>query len=139
MSILLTLFLACGEKHDHDHDTATDTAEPSSETSTEPSSEASTEPSSEASTEPSSEASSEPAGEPSTEPAGDAANGETLVTTKCMGCHGSNPAIEKAANMSDEELIDVLDNGKGYMPPQNLTEQEKLDVIAYLRQEYGGQ
>ena len=121
MSILLSLFLACGDKHDHDHDTATDTAEPSSEASSEPSSEAST----------------EPAGEPSTEPAGDAANGESIVTSTCMGCHNSNPAIENSANMTDEEIIDLLDNGKGYMPPQSLSDQEKLDVIAYLRQEYG--
>ena len=129
MSILLSLFFACSDKHEHDHDTATDTAEPSSEASSEPSSEASSEPSSEAST--------EPAGEPSTEPAGDAANGESIVTSTCMGCHNSNPAIENSSNMTDEEIVDLLDNGKGYMPPQSLSDQEKLDVIAYLRQEYG--
>ena len=142
MSILLSIFLACGEK-DHDHDTGADTAaEPSSEASSEPSSEASTEPagepSGEASSEPSSEASTEPAGEPSGEPVGDAANGESIVTATCMGCHASNPAIEDAGNMTDDELINLFDNGQGYMPAQNLTEQEKLDVIAYLRQEYGG-
>ena len=154
MSILLSIFLACGEK-DHDHDTSADTAaepsseastepsgeassEPSSEASSEPSGEASSEPSSEASSEPSSEASSEPAGEPSGEPVGDAANGESIVNAKCMGCHASNPAIGDSSNMTDDELINLFDNGKGYMPPQSLTEQEKLDVIAYLRQEYGG-
>ena len=138
MSILLSIFLACGEK-DHDHDTGADTAaEPSSEASSEPSSEASSEPAGEASSEPSSEASSEPAGEPSGEPVGDAANGESIVTASCMGCHASNPAIEDAGNMTDDELINLFDNGQGYMPAQNLTEQEKLDVIAYLRQEYGG-
>ena len=122
MSILLSIFLACGEK-DHDHDTGADTA---------------AEPSSEASTEPSGEASSEPAGEPSGEPVGDAANGESVVNSMCMGCHASNPDIEDSADLTDEELINLFDNGQGYMPAQNLTEQEKLDVIAYLRQEYGG-
>ena len=142
MSILLSIFLACGEK-DHDHDTGADTAaEPSGEASSEPSSEASTEPagepSGEASSEPSSEASTEPAGEPSGEPVGDAANGESVVNSMCMGCHASNPDIEDSADLTDEELINLFDNGQGYMPAQNLTEQEKLDVIAYLRQEYGG-
>ena len=138
MSILLSIFLACGEK-EHDHDTGVDTAaEPSSEASSEPSSEASSEPSSETSSEPSSEASTEPAGEPSGEPVGDAANGESIVTSTCMGCHASNPAIEDAGSMTDDELINLFDNGQGYMPPQNLTDQQKLDVIAYLRQEYGG-
>ena len=145
MSILLSIFLACGEK-DHDHDTGADTAEPSGEASSEPagepSGEASTEPagepSGETSSEPSSEASTEPAGEPSGEPVGDASNGESIVNTKCMGCHASNPDIEDSANLTDEELINLFDNGQGYMPAQNLTEQEKLDVIAYLRQEYGG-
>ena len=154
MSILLSIFLACGEK-DHDHDTGADTAaEPSSEASTEPSGEASSEPagepsgeassepagepSGEASSEPSSEASTEPAGEPSGEPVGDAANGESVVNSMCMGCHASNPDIEDSADLTDEELINLFDNGQGYMPAQNLTEQEKLDVIAYLRQEYGG-
>ena len=134
MSILLSIFLACGEK-DHDHDTGVDTAtEPSSEVSTEPAGE----PSGEASSEPSGEPSGEASSEPSEEPVGDAANGESIVTASCMGCHASNPVIENATNMTDEELINLFDNGQGYMPAQNLTEQEKLDVIAYLRQEYGG-
>ena len=146
MLIFLSIFLACGEK-DHDHDTSADTSvEPSSEASTEPagepsgeaSSEPAGEPSGEASSEPSSEASTEPAGEPSGEPVGDVANGESIVTATCMGCHASNPAIEDAGSMTDDELLNLFDNGQGYMPAQNLTEQEKLDIIAYLRQEYGG-
>ena len=76
--------------------------------------------------------------QPSSEPQGDAANGESIVNTRCMGCHGGNPSIENAGSMTDDELRNLFANGKGGMPPQNLNDQEVLDVIAYLRETYGG-
>ena len=69
-------------------------------------------------------------------PLGDVVNGENIVTATCMGCHASNPAIVNSVYLSDEELTNLFANGQGYMPAQNLTTQEKLDVITYLRQEY---
>ena len=95
MSILLSIFLACGEK-DHDHDTGEDTA-----------------------AEPSSEESTELVGEPS----GDATKGQSIVNAMCMGCHTSNPEIGDAMYLTDEEPISFFDNGHGYMPPINLIEQ----------------
>jgi len=76
--------------------------------------------------------------EPSSDPVGDPVAGEQIVNASCMGCHSSNPDIENAASMSDEELIALFANGSGGMPPVSLTEQELLDVIAYLRETYGG-
>ena len=40
--------------------------------------------------------------------------------------------------MTDEELIYLWANGYGYMPSVEMTEQEILDVLAYLRATYGG-
>lgn len=66
-------------------------------------------------------------------------NGEAIFNDVCMGCHSGNPAIEDSANMTDQEIKDLLANGKGGMPPQSsLSEQDVLDVIAYLRATYGG-
>ena len=101
------LLFACGDK---DNDTSV-TAEPASE----PSGEASSEPSGE----PSGEASNEPSGEPSNE--GNAANGETLYGQKCSGCHGANGSGGSSPNlvglsMSDEEISNIIVNGKGGMP-----------------------
>ena len=69
---------------------------------------------------------------------GDLSNGEAVVNEKCMFCHDSNPGIQNSANMTDEELIYLWANGYGYMPSVELTEQEILDVLAYLRATYGG-
>ena len=79
----------------------------------------------------------QPTDEPPEELVGDPVNGESIVSGTCMGCHASNPDIEDSDKMTDEELIELFDNGEGSMPPINLTAQEKMDVIAYLRQEYG--
>ena len=76
--------------------------------------------------------------EPSSDPVGDPVSGEQIVSTRCMGCHNGNPAIENASSMSDDELIALFTNGAGSMPPVSLNEQELLDVLAYLRETYGG-
>ena len=123
MKIALFFLFACEQK---ESDTSTtDTAAETSQTADEPS-------------QPVDEP-SEPADETSSEPVGDAAAGEQIVNTRCMGCHNGNPAIGNASNMTDEELINLFANGKGSMPPVSMTDQEALDVVAYLRQEYGGQ
>ena len=133
MYIFSFLFmLACGEKTT---DTAGDTAvaQPEAQPETQPDTGVESEPETQPDT------ASEPEGpQPSNEPEGDAANGESIVNSRCMGCHGGNPAIENAGSMTDEELRDLFANGKGGMPPVNLSESELLDVIAYLRATYGG-
>ena len=128
----LLLMMACGEK-------ATDSAsEPAGEPAAQPAGEPEAQPSSEPEAQPSSEPEAQPSSEPSGEPQGDASNGESIVNSRCMWCHGSNPDIEDSANMTDQELLELFANGQGYMPAQNLNEQEALDVIAYLRATYGG-
>ena len=76
-------------------------------------------------------------GEPEVNPEasfeGDPDQGELIVQSTCMGyCHSSNPAIENSGSMTEEELRYLFENGQGYMPAQSLTEQETVDVIAYL-------
>ena len=132
MYIFSFLFMmACGEK-------ITDTAVAQPEAQPE-SGEPETQPESgEPETQP--DTASEPeAPQPTSEPQGDVANGESIVNSRCMGCHGGNPAIENAGSMTDEELRDLFANGKGGMPAVNLSESELLDVIAYLRATYGGE
>ena len=137
MYVFLFIFMiACGEKTT---DTAGEpVAQPEAQPEAQPSSEPEAQPSSEPEAQPSSEPEAQPTSEPSGEPQGDVANGESLVNSRCMGCHGGNPSIENARNMTEEELRDLFANGQGYMPAQNLNEQETLDVIAYLRATYGG-
>ena len=67
----------------------------------------------------------------------DVANGQTIHDTRCMACHSSNPSMsDNVSNLSDDELEDVILNGIGSMPGQFLTEQELVDLIAYLRETY---
>ena len=153
----LGLLLACGEK---EADTSADTPTPEPETTeTAPEPQPTSEPESsgepETAPEPESQPTSEPesSGEPETAPEpeaqptsepesgtleGDVTSGEQIVQSTCMGyCHTSNPAIENSGSMTEQELRDLFANGQGYMPAQNLTEQETVDVIAYLWATYG--
>ena len=69
----------------------------------------------------------------------DLANGEVVHDTRCMGCHANNPAMEDGVpNLTDSELESVIQNGQGSMPGMGLNEIDLRDVIAFLRQEYGG-
>ena len=137
MNTLSLLFLlACGEKST---DSATEPAgEPAAQPAAEPEAQPSNEPAAQPSNEPEAQPAAEPEAQPSNEPIGDAANGESIVNARCMGCHNGNPAIEDSSNMTDEELMDLFANGKGGMPSVDLSESDAMDVIAYLRQAYGG-
>ena len=126
--ISLMFLLACGAK---DTDTA---QEPTTQPETPP---AEPEEPPEPEDPPEPEGPPEPETQPSSEPVGDPSAGEAIVNQRCMGCHANNAEIENAANMSDAEIEALFENGAGYMPPQNLTAEELLDVIAYLRQTYG--
>ena len=73
-----------------------------------------------------------------TEP--DLDNGKTVHDTKCITCHtgGMFGLLEYSANMSDAALENQIQNGGGGMPGQNLSATDLRDLMAFLRQEYGG-
>jgi quinoprotein glucose dehydrogenase len=68
--------------------------------------------------------------------------GESLYTSNCASCHGSdltgNPPeypslVDLEARMSKGEVSEILDTGSGMMPPaSNLSDEEKDAVIAFL-------
>jgi cytochrome c5 len=69
----------------------------------------------------------------------DLANGETVHDSICMGCHSGNPAMaDNASSFSDDELAEIIQNGSGSMPGQGLSDTDLRDVIAFLRETYGG-
>lgn len=76
---------------------------------------------------------------------GDAANGASLYSSSCAGCHGadgtgvSGPDLTSGlvSGMSDDAISDVIANGVGSMPGITSDDQEIADILAYLRQEWG--
>ncbi len=69
----------------------------------------------------------------------DLANGQSVHDSICMACHSSNANMENnTPNLSDSELEGVIQNGSGSMPGQGLSDTDLRDVIAYLRDTYGG-
>ncbi|MCX4247437.1 c-type cytochrome [Paraliomyxa miuraensis] len=78
---------------------------------------------------------------------GDSASGEALFASKgCAqaSCHGTDgnsgataPALSGVvSSRSDDEIIDAVLDGKGTMPPNNLSDQEMADVLAWLRETF---
>ena len=61
------------------------------------------------------------------------ARGAAIVQDVCSHCHDPGGLAERAAQLDDETLASVIENGFGAMPPQNLDQQQIADVIAYLR------
>lgn len=74
---------------------------------------------------------------------GDAARGADVYADTCALCHGASgegglgPAMADQMGKTDEELHDIIQNGKGDMAPVEISEQETADVIAYLRETFG--
>lgn len=79
---------------------------------------------------------------------GDAAAGQTVFTSgmcSTAACHGSDgnsgssapPLSDVVSGRSDEQLIDSVLDGRGAMPPQDLSDQEMADVLAWLRESFG--
>lgn len=87
-----------------------------------------------------------------------ASRGETIFARKCASCHAtttetiygpgladlfsderqsSNDRLPNGEPITEESVAEWIRNGGegqiGIMPPQNLTEQEMADVIAYLK------
>ncbi|WP_342669984.1 cytochrome c551 [Domibacillus iocasae] len=65
-----------------------------------------------------------------------ASAGEEVYQQSCLSCHGGNleggfgPALDKAgAEYSKDEILDIIHNGKGQMPP-NVVEGEEAEAVA---------
>jgi cytochrome c551 len=78
---------------------------------------------------------------------GDAAAGADVYASTCQSCHGEDgtAGVGGASDLnvevpekSDDELAEIIQNGVGDMPAQNLDDTETADVIAYLRETFGG-
>jgi mono/diheme cytochrome c family protein len=73
---------------------------------------------------------------------GDASAGETVFTSgtcSTASCHGADgisgtaPALSSTVpGLSDDGIINSVLDGKGSMPPQDLSDQEMADVLAWL-------
>ena len=69
----------------------------------------------------------------------DLVNGQAVHDSSCMPCHAGNPDMEtNTPDLSDAELESVIQNGSGAMPGMGLNETDLRDLIAFLREEYGG-
>ena len=69
----------------------------------------------------------------------DLVNGQVVHDERCMACHAGNPDMAtNTPSLNDAELESVIQNGSGSMPGQGLDETDLRDVIAYLRDVYGG-
>ena len=74
-----------------------------------------------------------------------ALNGAQPFSDSCAGCHGasgdgvgSNPSlVETVPELSDADLMDVIDNGKGGMPDVGLSDSEADAVFTYVREQFG--
>jgi mono/diheme cytochrome c family protein len=92
---------------------------------------------------------SSPPKPPALELDGDAAAGaeifqKTCGTAQCHGPDGSGGSTnaedlsQVVPKRSDLYIVTVMTDGYLVMPPQRLADQQMADVLAYLRQEWGG-
>ena len=122
--LLSASIVACGDKTE---DTGTDST-------------------TEASIEPAGEPSGEPSGEPASEPSGEdtSSTGDTpeelgkgLYEANCASCHGDDATGVSAPSLldkSDEQFIEAVQNGKGYMPAfPDLSDTDIGNIIAFVR------
>ena len=61
------------------------------------------------------------------------ARGDAIVHDVCSHCHDPDGLAKRAAQLDDDTLASVIENGFGSMPAQDLDAQQIADVIAYLR------
>ena len=69
--------------------------------------------------------------------------GEKLVKTSCATCHGGNlqgvgntPALDKiGAKYTEEQILNVILNGKGNMPPGMLKGEQAELAAAWLAEQ----
>jgi mono/diheme cytochrome c family protein len=68
-----------------------------------------------------------------------AERGQEIHDTVCMECHQHNDVFEtRVPTLADADIFDQVKNGGGYMPAQDLSDDQIDDVIVYLRLTYGG-
>jgi mono/diheme cytochrome c family protein len=83
--------------------------------------------------------------------AADPVAGEERYTLFCASCHGADGAAgvqvsgvaatdlaRVIPSLSDSTLLSVMQDGSGAMPPQRLDDADAADLVAYLRQAFGG-
>ena len=83
--------------------------------------------------------------------AGDPVAGAAIYGDICADCHGADgtagtvidgvPAADHTVviqTLTDAEITDTVQNGNGAMPAQDVGDDEMPDLLAYLRQEFGG-
>ena len=82
--------------------------------------------------------------EPSEEPAQEQ-TGESLYVQYCSSCHGEDgtggadaPGVINHLDDTDEELLDIIINGFGRMEGIPLSEEKAVQIIDYMRAEFGG-
>lgn len=75
-------------------------------------------------------------GEESTETSSGGVDPEKIVNNKCTSCHGGNleggmgPALDKiGAELNKDQILEVIQNGKGQMPA-GLIEGEEAEAVA---------
>ncbi|MFJ8064127.1 cytochrome c551 [Psychrobacillus sp. NPDC096426] len=67
-------------------------------------------------------------------------NAEKIVNSKCISCHGGNlegqgnfPALNNVGSrLSENEILNVIENGRGGMPGGLVTGEEAKEVAAWL-------
>ena len=85
------------------------------------------------------EAPAEDAEAPAEEAAGDfdATAARATYEASCIGCHGGNlegamgPALA-GGTLTAEEIEDIIHNGQGTMPAQNLPDDEAANLAAWI-------
>ncbi|CAM5207113.1 Cytochrome c551 OS=Ureibacillus acetophenoni OX=614649 GN=SAMN05877842_10784 PE=4 SV=1 [Ureibacillus acetophenoni] len=71
---------------------------------------------------------------------GSVAAGEKVVHQACISCHGANlegmgnfpPLNNVGSRLSQEEILNVIQNGKGAMPANVVTGEDAENAAAYL-------
>ncbi len=70
---------------------------------------------------------------------GETKSGEELVQQSCTSCHGQNleggvgPSLtDVGSKYKPDEIVDIIQNGKGQMPAQGLSVEEAQKVAEFL-------
>ncbi|MES2641756.1 MAG: cytochrome c [Myxococcota bacterium] len=71
-------------------------------------------------------------------------DGAALYSANCSSCHGdsaegtrSAPPLEGEMRLSDTQLVGIIRNGKEEMPAVDVTEEEALAIVGWLRALFG--
>jgi cytochrome c550 len=70
---------------------------------------------------------------------GESKSGEEIVQQTCTSCHGQNleggvgPSLQDVGSKyKPDEIVEIIQNGKGNMPAQSLSIEEAQKVAEYL-------